>query len=85
MLSYFNCFYNESLPRKINICTKMMPPEFMAPTVIEDLLSIFCIFDTDGYNLGFSPDVNEYRIIMWTTKETNIPSTIIVYAAPTIL
>jgi hypothetical protein len=60
-----------------------MPPEFMTPAVTEDILSPFCIFDTDGYNPGSSPDVNEYRSIVWTTKETNIPSTIIVYAAPT--
>jgi hypothetical protein len=57
---------NESLPRKVNINTKIMPVEFMGPAIIEDLLSPFCMFDIDGYNPGSSPDINDYRSVVWT-------------------
>jgi hypothetical protein len=58
-----------------------MPTEFMAPAVIEDLLSPFCMFDTDGYNPGSSPDIN--NPLVWTTKARSIPSVIIVHVEPT--
>jgi hypothetical protein len=28
------------------------------------LLSLFCMFDTDGYHPGLSPDINDYSSVV---------------------
>jgi hypothetical protein len=74
---------NETLPRKVNVRTQALASEYYAPGVLEDLLSPFGMFDTDGYHPGTSPDINEYRSVIWTDQKRSIPTTIIVYVPPT--
>jgi hypothetical protein len=73
----------ESLPRKISIRTTALPMEFFTPAIIEDLLSPFCMFDTEGYDTGSSPDIYEYHSVVWTNQKRSISSIIHMFAAPT--
>jgi hypothetical protein len=41
-----------------------LPTELYTPAFVEDLLCLFCMFDTDGYHPGLSPDINDYSSVV---------------------
>jgi hypothetical protein len=58
-----------------------LPTDLYTPTFFEDLLSLFCMFDTDGYHPGLSPDINDYSSVVLCVLFGLTTSVTIVYAS----